>query len=114
MNTPNTGQFRWVIFKEAKDWIGAALEFNIVVTGTDPRVVEAELNEAVLGYLESAKGLKGIRPHQINGILNQKADVEYENRWQTAQETGREAAKGNVPSPLSPDIYKAGIANLAV
>ena len=110
MNTPQSGQFRWIIFKEAGDWIGAALEFNIVVTGEDPRVVEAELNEAVVGYLESTRAIKGFRPQQINAVLNQETDEEYETRWNNAQQN----IQADTPSPLSSDIYKFWVANLAV
>ena len=98
-----------MIFKEGKSWIGAALEFNIVLTGDDPRVVEAELNEAVLGYIESVKKMKGIRPEKIYPVLNQKSPEEYEKRWATA----RKSLQTSVLSPLSFDMYKFGIANLA-
>lgn len=111
MNTPQKGQFRWMIFKDKKDWVGSALEFNIVVTGSDPRVVEAELNDAVMGYLESAKKVKGLRNQQINAILNQTSDAEYEARWADAQKTLR--TNTSIPSPLSANMYKFGIANLA-
>ena len=99
-----------MIFKDGEDWIGTALEFNITVAGTDPRVVEAELQDAVLGYLEAAGKIKGMRPKQVVGILNQVTDKEYESRWTTAQE----AMRGSVPSPLAADMYKAGVANLAL
>ena len=113
MNTPNRGQFRWIVFKDGKEWVGVALEFNIVIVGDNPRVVETELQEAAIGYVEATKEIerkvKGLRPTQIDGILNQRSDEEYEARWITAQE----AAQGNVPSPLSPDIYRFGMTNLA-
>ena len=96
-----------MIFKEGDSWIGVALEFNIVVSGDDPKAVKYELQEAVLGYLESAKDLKGFRTHQVNTLLNQEADEEYESRWAHATQTNN-----STPSPLS-DIYKAGVANLA-
>ena len=110
MNTVKNGKYRWMIFKEADSWIGVALEFNIVVTGNDPKVVEFELQEAVHGYLESAKKVKGFRTGQINSILNQETDEEYESRWVSATQTTKN--KGNVLSPFS-DIYKAGVSNLA-
>jgi predicted RNase H-like HicB family nuclease len=109
MNTLTKGQFRWIIFKEGKWWVGAALEFNIVIVGKDPRVVEVDLHEAVAGYLEDARSFKGVRSAHINATLNQRADSEYEKLWETAKETMR----GNIPSPLSRDIYKFGMANLA-
>ena len=109
MNTLRTGTFRWIIFKDGKDWIGTALEFNITVVGKDPRVVEAELHEAVLGYLEAAKKSKGVRPQHIHRILNQVADEEYEKQWALA----RKSMQTSVLSPLSSAIYKFGMANLA-
>jgi hypothetical protein len=70
MNTIKNGSYRWMVFKEGDSWIGVALEFNIVVDGSDPRIVDIELQEAVLGYLESAKALKnGFRTEQINIII---------------------------------------------
>src|SRR3989344_8644086 len=107
MNTVANGAYRWMIFKEADAWVGVALEFNITVTGEDPRVVEVELQEAVLGYIESAKKIKGFRSQQVNSLLNQTTDEEYETRWDRA--TPSKAPRGgNVPSPYS-DIYKMGI-----
>jgi len=90
------------------------LEFNVIVTGEDPRLVEFELQEAVAGYLESAKKLKGFRTNQINNLLNQKADGEYEERWAKATQTTSKSSTGGraVVSPLS-DVYKAGVSSLA-
>ncbi len=110
MNTPQFGQYRWIIFKDGREWVGTALEFNITIVGDDPRVVEAELSEAVVGYLEATKkATKGLRPQQINAVLNQEADEEYETRWAEA----RQSTQSSVPSPLSRDIYKFGATNLA-
>jgi len=105
--------YRWMIFKDGDSWVGVALEFNIVMTGEDPRVVEFELQEAVLGYIESAKKLKGFRTGQVNQILNQKADDEYEEKWIQATQTSAAPEKGSVLSPFS-NIYKAGVSSLAV
>lgn len=110
MNTLRNGRYRWMIFKNRGSWMGTALEFNIVVEGDDPRVVETELHEAVIGYLESARKLKGVRDTQVNAILNQKAPAEYEERWEEA----REVMKGNVRSPLSSDFFRAGVSTLAL
>lgn len=112
MNTVKRGTYRWMIYKEGDTWLGIALEFNIVVTGEDPRLVELELQEAVIGYLESAKRLKGFRTEQVNKLLNQKTDKEYEVRWTKATRTFSSANDKPVVSPLS-DVYKVGIANLA-
>lgn len=108
MNTPRRGTYRWMVFRDGDFWVGVAIEFNIVVTGDEPHIVEIELQEAVLGYLESAKKIKGCRTSQVNGILNQRADREYEEKWMKATQPQKE-----VVSPFS-DIYKAGISNLAV
>ncbi len=100
-----------MIFKDGDSWIGVALEFNIVIEGEDPRVVESELHEAVIGYLESAKKIKGFRTGQVNSLLNQKADEAYESRWVSA--VGAKRAPADFPSPLF-GLYKAGIANLVI
>ena len=63
MNTPKQGTYRWMIYKEGDSWIGVVMEFNIVVTGEDPRMVEIELNEAVIGYLESWQGSRAAQKH---------------------------------------------------
>jgi hypothetical protein len=110
MNTVNNGAYRWMVFKDGNSWVGVALEFNIVVTGDDPKIVEIDLQEAVLGYLESARKLKGFRTGQINSILNQEADKEYESKWSLA--TQKESKKGTL-SPFN-GIYKAGISSLAI
>ena len=109
MNTLHKGKFRWIIFKDGKDWVGTALEFNITVVGEDPRMVEIELHEAVQGYLEAARKFKGVRTQQVSALLNQVTEAEYEKRWEAA----RESIRGNVPSPLTSDIYRFGVANLA-
>ncbi|HEY4473614.1 MAG TPA: hypothetical protein VI957_00430 [Candidatus Paceibacterota bacterium] len=111
MNTPKRGLFRWMIFRENDSWIGVALEFNIVVTGTDPRVVEVELHEAVFGYLESTKKIRGFRSGQVNALLNQRPETEYEEKWHSAQKSMQ---KKSTQTPLSPDIYKVGISNLVM
>jgi len=76
-NTLQKGSVRYIIFKEANEWVGVALEFNIVEVGDDPREVQFNLEEAIKGYLVSARKAKA-KP----GILNQKADKEYEILWQ--------------------------------
>jgi predicted RNase H-like HicB family nuclease len=76
MNTYEKGSVRTIIFKEGNMWVGVALEFNIVETGDDPREVFLMLDEAIRGYIISAKKSK-IRP----SILNQVSDKEYENLW---------------------------------
>lgn len=75
-NTLQKGSVRNIIFKEGGVWFGVALEFNIVETGDDPREVMIMLDEAVRGYVASAKKAK-LRDH----VLNQKSDPEYEKLW---------------------------------
>lgn len=75
-NTTKNGSVRVLVFKEAGVWYGVALEFNIVESGSDPREVLFSLDEAIRGYIESAKKAK-IRPFP----LNQKPDKEYEKLW---------------------------------
>jgi len=77
MNTPQKGSVRTIIFKDKNIWVGVALDFNIVETGDDPREVFLMLDEAIRGYVVSAKKIKGSR----YVFLNQKADIEYENLW---------------------------------
>lgn len=77
MNTPEKGAVRCIIFKDGDTWYGVALEFNIVESADDPDVVQMNLNEAIRGYVESQKKIKGSRV----APLNQKADQEYENLW---------------------------------
>lgn len=76
MNTYQKGSVRTIIFKDNNVWMGVALEFNIVETGDDPREVFLMLDEAIRGYIISAKKAK-IRP----SILNQISNKEYENLW---------------------------------
>jgi len=76
MNTYQKGSVRTIIFKDKDVWVGVALEFNIVEIGDDPREVFLMLDEAIHGYVYSAKKAK-IHP----GVLNQISDKEYEDLW---------------------------------
>ena len=58
MNTYQKGSVRTIIFKDKDTWVGVALEFNIVETGDDPREVFLMLDEAIRGYIISAKKSK--------------------------------------------------------
>ena len=88
-NTLQKGSVRNIIFREGKKWFGVALEFNIVETGDDAQEVMILLEEAVRGYLASAR--KG----KLNPIiLNQKSDQEYEKLWH-----GKDDPK-LIPSPI--------------
>ncbi len=75
-NTLTKGQIRSIVFKDADGWHAVALEFNIVESGDDPREVMLLLDEAIRGYLKSARKAK-----LHDNILNQKTDAEYETLW---------------------------------
>lgn len=79
-NTLQRGSVRYLVFKERGSFFGVALEFNIVVEGTQPEEAFFFLNEAVRGYLEAARKVK-VRPM----VLNQKPDAEYEKMWEEYQ-----------------------------
>ena len=83
-NTVKRGKYRWIVFKKGLEWIGAALEFNIVQVGDDPSLVYLELQEAVRGYLEAVQKIKGFREKAVMPILNQEPDEEYEALWNQA------------------------------
>ncbi len=88
-NTLQKGSVRNIIFRQGKVWFGVALEFNIVETGDDAQEVMILLEEAVRGYLASAR--KG----KLNAaVLNQKSEPEYENLW-----LGKNNPK-LIPSPI--------------
>lgn len=80
-NTAQKGSIRYLIFKEKDAFFGIALEFNLIVEAASPIEALVLLNEAVQGYLESARKFK-LRPH----VLNQKPDPEYEKMWQNYQD----------------------------
>lgn len=84
-NTLNKGSVRIIIFRENHTWYGVALEFNIVEEGDNPFEVMALLDEALKGYIETARKLK-LRPHP----LNQKPDPEYQELWNKLEERKRE------------------------
>jgi len=100
-NTLKSGAVRYVVFKEAGSWYAAALEFNIVESGDDPREVLMLLLEAVEGYVASARKAK-LRP----GVLNQTPDSEYERLWEIGQGTRRKPVK----SPIQ--VHTSGISSL--
>jgi len=100
-NTLQKGAVRVIIFKEDQKWFGVALEFNIVESGDDPREVMILLDEAIHGYLASARKAS-LRPH---AVLNQKSDAEYEDLWNALEN------KKPIPSPVK--VYSFGKRNLA-
>jgi predicted RNase H-like HicB family nuclease len=97
-NTLQKGSVRNVIFREGRVWYGVALEFNIVETGDDAQEVMILLEEAVRGYLASA------RKNKLNpAILNQKSDPEYERLW-----LGKNNPK-SIPSPIQVHTFSERI-----
>jgi hypothetical protein len=79
MNTLDKGQVRYIVFKDKGVWYAAGLEFNIVESGDDPRIAMNNLFDAMAGYVESCRKVKGARL----APLNQKTDPEYEKLWAT-------------------------------
>ena len=77
MNTPKKGKFRHIVFKDSNTWYAVALEFNIVEASDDPKLAFLNLLQAVNGYIESMKKIKGSRL----APLNQNSDPEYEKLW---------------------------------
>lgn len=77
MNTLQKGQVRYIVFKDKDTWYAAGLEFNIVESGDDARIALLNLFDALEGYVESCRKIKGARV----APLNQTADLEYEQMW---------------------------------
>lgn len=99
-NSLQNGTVRTLIFKEGKEWFGVALEFNIVETGSDPREVMMLLDEAIRGYIASARKAK-----LSANVLDQKPSPEYEKLWNAAEKHKA------IPSPIA--IYSTGTRSLA-
>jgi predicted RNase H-like HicB family nuclease len=95
INTANKGSVRCVIFEDDGVWYGVGLEFNIVESGDDAEVVRFNLDEAIHGYVESQKKIKGSRVSP----LNQKTDKEYEDMWSNLN------SKSPKPSPYNVKYY---------
>ena len=74
---PNKGTFRHIVFRDGDTWYAVALEFNIIESAEDPKLAFMNLLQAVGGYIESARKLRGGRYYS----LNQKSDPEYEELW---------------------------------
>lgn len=79
-NTPTQGQFRHIVFRDGDIWYAVALEFNIVESSDDPKLAFFNLLQAVSGYIQSMKKVKGAKSY---AALNQRSDSEYENLWDT-------------------------------
>ncbi len=97
-NTLKSGSVRNVIFSEKGEYLGAALEFNLVETGDSPQEVMLLLDNAVKGYVESAQKNK-----LSISVLNQEVDPEYEALWDAGQK-GLSAGKRRVYSTSSQPI----------
>ncbi|MCX6717363.1 MAG: hypothetical protein NTU76_01640 [Candidatus Taylorbacteria bacterium] len=89
MNTTQKGSVRCIVFKDSDTWYAVALEFNIVESSDDPMVAQNNLDEAIRGYVESQRKIKGSRV----APLNQKTDSEYESLW------GKLVSNKPIPSP---------------
>ncbi|MDP3763972.1 MAG: hypothetical protein Q8Q92_05075 [bacterium] len=76
-NTAQKGSVRYIVFKEKDIWYTVGLEFNIVEYAEDSQIALFRLFEAIKGYVESFKMVKGARPY----TLNQKPEKEYEDLW---------------------------------
>ena len=95
MNTPQKGQVRYIVFKDAAVWYAVGLEFNIVESADDPRIALMNLFDAMQGYVESSKKIKGARVSP----LNQRADEEYERLWSIV------SAPKKIKSPFQISTY---------
>jgi hypothetical protein len=100
MNTAQKGTVRCIVFKDGDSWYGVALEFNIVESADDADVVMFNLQNAIQGYVESQRKIKGSRVSP----LNQKADEEYEQMWHNLH------APKPIPSPYEIKYY--GVTNI--
>ena len=103
-NSLQKGSVRYVVFKEGDTFFGVALEFNVVVEAASQVEAIVLLNEAIQGYLESARKFK-LRPH----ILNQETDPEYEKMWCSVQLGQKQSARAT----KSPYVLSSGQFNLA-
>jgi hypothetical protein len=102
INTANKGFVRYIVFKEENVWYAVGLEFNIVISAETADLALFELFDAIQGYVESFRKLRGARPH----ALNQKTDAAYESLWDELRK-----AKRPVKSPYF--VYAFGKKALA-
>lgn len=87
-NTTRTGTIRSLIFKEGDTYFGAALELNIVEQGDTPQEAMLLLDDAVKGYLETARKDKlSVR------VLNQEVEPEHESLWNAAWRGGTQGKR---------------------
>ncbi len=95
MNTAQKGQVRYIVFKDGSAWYAVGLEFNIVESADDPRIALINLFDAMQGYVESSKKIKGTRVSP----LNQRTDEEYEKLWSIV------ASQKKIKSPYQISTY---------
>lgn len=101
MNNLTKGTFRHIVFKDGDTWYAVALEFNIVESSEDPKLAFFNLLQAVSGYIESAKKIKGTRFQS----LNQKPDEEYEKLWSIITAPKKANSTKSVKSPYLVNMY---------
>lgn len=101
-NTAQKGSVRYIVFKEKDTWYAVGLEFNIVESAENPQLALFRMFEAIRGYVDSFKKIKGARPY----ALNQKTDDEYEDLWNNLR------AKKPIKSPFA--VHSFGEQNLAL
>ena len=95
MNTIQRGKVRYVVFKDGETWYAVGLEFNIVESADAPRIALNNLFDALQGYVESCRKIKGSRVSP----LNQKVDEEYEKLWKNIH------SKKPIKSPFQISTY---------
>ena len=100
-NTLQKGDVRVLIFKKGRNWIGVALDFNIVEVGDDSSEIMIALDEAIKGYVISARKSK-LRP----SVLNQTAEKEYEDLWDKLENNK------TIPSPIQ--VHSFGRRSLSI
>ena len=101
-NTPQRGRFRHIVFKDGDTWYAVALEFNIVESSDDPKLALFSMYQAVAGYINSIRKIKGLRSYEV---LNQKTDPEYEKLWGILNPSNSVAIKS--PYPIDTFGYSA-------
>ncbi len=95
MNTTQKGKVRYIVFKDKDIWYAVGLEFNIVESGDDSRIALLNLFDAMEGYVEAVRRIKGVR----FSPLNQEASPEYEKMWSNLQ------SKKKVKTPFTISTY---------
>ena len=107
-NTIHEGTVRVILFKEDNTWYGVALELNIVESGSRKNEVWTELQEAIRGYIKSAK-----KANAPDYVLNQTPMKEYERMWSATIKTKNTVNKTRKNKSIkSPFVSFAGAINL--